>query len=324
MKREVARMIDMSRKICICSHLMPDADSIGSGLALMMMLRELGKEVRYYNQDPAPFPINQLPGYSRIEYRDIYPEPFDMVILIEGGDEKRTGQQNLVEYFTTNIDHHSTSCRDSNLNWIQSDASAVGELIFELAEEMNISLSRDMGFNLYAAIISDTGSFRYSNTTDRTLHIASQIVQKSGIVPYEVSRLLFSSNRLEKIQLIQRVLSTLQIMMDGKVAVIEYRRDFLPDFDLRSVDTEDIIFMARSILGIRVTLFFKEVDSEKYRVSIRSKDPVNAQWIARKFNGGGHDHAAGFYYEGNLANGKNRILREVAKQLNDAARTDRN
>jgi len=317
-------MITKSRKICLCSHVMPDADSIGSGLALMMMLQELGKKVKYYNHDPAPFPINQLPGYEQIEYRQIHPEKFDMVILIEGGDEKRTGQKNLMDYFTINIDHHSTSCRDSNLNWIVSEASAVGELIYTLAGELEIPLSRDMGFNLYAAIISDTGSFRFSNTTSHTLHVASQIVRQSGIVPYQVSRLLFSSNRLEKIRLIQKVLGTLQIHLDQQVAVIEYRRDFLPDFDLRSVETEDVIFMARSILGIKVTLFFKEVDDQKYRISIRSKDPVNAQLIARKFNGGGHDHAAGFYYEGDIREGKNRILKEVARQLKHAARTDRN
>jgi phosphoesterase RecJ-like protein len=308
MKKKISNIIKDSEKIAISSHVRPDADSIGSGLALYLMLKQIGKKVQYLNTDQAPHPLNRLPHYEVIKIEQIYPKSFDVFILIEGGTESRTGQKHIDKYFTINIDHHSTSSLDADINWVRPHAAAVGELIYELGLELDIHFTRDIGFNLYASIISDTGSFKYSNTTSRSLRIASELVEKCNFSPHEVSNLLFNSNQVEKIRMIPKVLSTLELNLNNKVSVIEFRKNFLSKLNLKDIETEDIIAIARSINGVQVTLFFKEIEQNLYRVSIRSKGEFSAQSVAKKFNGGGHDHAAGFFFSGDIQSGKKKIL----------------
>jgi bifunctional oligoribonuclease and PAP phosphatase NrnA len=312
---EIAAAIRQAGTIAISSHMRPDGDSIGSGLALMLMLQQLGKSVRFCNVDRAPHPINRLPGYDQIEFRQIDPEPFDAVILIEGGSEERTGQKNLARYHTINIDHHATSVFESTINWVVPEAAAVGELIYQLGRELGITMTRDIAFNLYTAIASDTGSFKYSNTTAQSLQIASDLALAGGFTPHEVSNLLFNSNSHEKIVMLGKVLSTLELVLNNQVVLIEFRRSFLNQLSLKDVETEDIITIARSIDGAQVVLFFKEIEQNYYRVSIRSRESVSAQNVAQKFKGGGHNHAAGFFYSGSLAQAKDEILPIVAQQL---------
>jgi phosphoesterase RecJ-like protein len=311
----VADVIVKSERIAISSHIRPDADSIGSGLALYLILKQLEKDVHYYNIDRAPFPLTELPGFDAIEYRQIYPQSFDMVILVEGGTEERSGMSNLGDYFTINIDHHATSALCSDLNWVIPDAAAAGELIYELALELGIQLTRDIGFNLYAAISSDTGSFKYSNTSARSLRIAAQLVKKCHFTPVEVSDILFYSNHIEKVRMIQRVLSTLELHLNQKVAMIDFRREFLRRLDLKDIETEDVISIARSIRGVEVTLFFKEIGDNYYRISIRSRGEVSSQEVAKVFKGGGHIHAAGFFYRGKIEAAKLEILDVIREQL---------
>jgi phosphoesterase RecJ-like protein len=301
MKAQIAEKISRARTIAISSHVRPDADSIGSGLALSLMLRQLGKNVSYFNTDRTPHPINLLPGHGEI--------------LIEGGTEERTGQKNLKNYFSINIDHHATSSDDADINWVVPEAAAVGELIYELGLQMNVTFSRDIAFNLYAAIASDTGSFKYSNTTAASLAIASELATRGGFPPCEVSNLLFNSNPHEKIHMLSKVLSTLELTLDDRVAMIDFQRSFLAQLSLKDIETEDIIAIARSIQGVQVLLFFKEIADDYYRVSIRSRDNFSARQIAQVFNGGGHHHAAGFFYSGSLAAAKKEILQLIRKQL---------
>lgn len=315
MKAKIAEKLRAVQRVAIASHVRPDADSIGSGLALAMMLRQLGKDVRYCNTDPAPRPLSRLPGYDLIEHRQFHPEPFDAVVLIEGGTEERTGQKRLHDYFTINIDHHGTSVNDADLNWVVPEAAAVGELIYELGLELGVTFDRAIAYNLYAAIVSDTGSFKYSNTSYRALYIASELVRIGNFAPADVSNLLFNSNPLEKIQMMTRVLSTLEMAMDDRVAMIEFRRSFLPALNLREIETEDIVAIARSINDVQVLLFFKEIEDGLYRVSIRSRNDISAQKVAQFFKGGGHHHAAGFFYQGDLLSAKRDILAVIRDQM---------
>jgi phosphoesterase RecJ-like protein len=315
MKKKIANTIKKSKRIAISSHIRPDADSIGSGLALYLMLQQIGKDAHYCNTDKAPFPLTGLPAYEMIEFRQIYPDPYDLLILIEGGTEARTGQPHIGRYFTVNIDHHATSAYESNINWVVPEAAAVGELVYELGLQLNIEFTRDIGFNLYAAISSDTGSFKYSNTTYKSLHIASQLVKNCRFTPDEVSNLLFYSNHYEKVQMIEKVLSTLELDLNKRVAMIDFKREFLSTLSLKDIETEDIISIARSIKGVDVTLFFKEISHDHYRVSIRSRENVSSQEVAKIFDGGGHDHAAGFFYKGKIEDAKRDILNIIKKQF---------
>jgi phosphoesterase RecJ-like protein len=315
MKARIAERIRGARTMAISSHVRPDADSIGSGLALFFMLQQMGKAPAFFNTDHAPCPINKLPGYEKIRYGQIHPQPFDLVILIEGNSEERTGQKNLRDYFRIHIDHHAAADGDAAINWVVPGAAAVGELVYELGLELGVEFSRDIAFNLYAAIASDTGSFKYSNTTPASLAIASDLARRGGFAPFEVSNLLFNSNPPEKIRMLTRVLSTLEMALDGRVAMIHFRREFLERLSLKDIETEDIIAAARSIDCVQVVLFFKEIADDYFRVSIRSRDDFSARRVAQAFQGGGHHHAAGFFYHGDLDGAKREIVRLIAEQL---------
>ncbi|HEX7503086.1 MAG TPA: bifunctional oligoribonuclease/PAP phosphatase NrnA [Acidobacteriota bacterium] len=315
MKKRIAERIRQARTVAISSHVRPDADSIGSGLALYLMLGQMGKEPFYFNTDRAPYPVSKLPGYENIRYGQIHPQPFDLVILIEGGSEERTGQKELKNYFCINIDHHATASGTAAIQWVVPGAAAVGELIYELGLELAVDFSRDIAFNLYAAIASDTGSFKYSNTTPGSLAVASDLARRGGFSPFEVSNLLFNSNPQEKIRMLTRVLSTLETALDERVAMIHFRRDFLSKLNLKDIETEDIIAIARSIDGVQVLLFFKEIADDYFRVSIRSRNDFSARRVAQAFQGDGHHHAAGFFYRGDLASAKREIVQRIAEQL---------
>jgi phosphoesterase RecJ-like protein len=312
---EIKSKIKQAESIVISSHIRPDADCIGSGLAMYHILKQLGKSVSYINTDKAPFPLIKLPGYDVIKFGQIYPQNFDLCILIEGGTETRNGQKNLDEYLTINIDHHAASINDSDINWVEPEVAAVGVLVYELAESLGVNITKEIGFNLYAAISSDTGSFKYSNTTERSLRIASEIIKKSGIKPEEVSDLLYNSNSYLKVKIIQKVLSTLELYLNEQVSIIEMKQVFLGDANLKDIETEDIVAIARSIGSLKATLFFKEIGKDYYRVSIRAKGDFNSRNIAGKFGGGGHKHAAGFFYKGKIEDGKKEILDIVKKEL---------
>jgi len=191
----------------------------------------------------------------------------------------------------------------------------VGELVYELGLQLNIEFTRDIGFNLYAAISCDTGSFKYSNATYKSVHIASQLVKNCGFTPGEVSNLLFYSNLYEKVQMIQKVLSTLELDLNKRVAMIDFKREFLSTLSLKDIETEDVISIGCSIKGVEVTLFFKEIGDDHYRISIRSRENVSSQEVAKIFKGGGHDHAAGFFYKGKIEDAKRDILNIIKKQF---------
>lgn len=315
MKKRIAEVIRSARSLAITSHVRPDGDSIGSGLALRLMLLQLGKEAEFINADPAPYPLSKLPGYAQVRIGQIHPRPFDLVIQIEGGSEERTGQRRLDGYERVHIDHHVPGADDEGLSWVVPEAAAAGELVYELGLELGVRFDRDIAFNLFAAIASDTGSFKYSNTTPASLAIAADLARRGGFPPYQVSELLFNSNPPEKIHMLTRVLSTLETALEGRVAMIHFRRGFLSGLSLRDIETEDVIAVARSIDGVQVLLFFKEIEEDYFRVSIRSRGNVSARQVAQAFQGGGHPHAAGFFYRGDLESARSEIVRLIAGQL---------
>ncbi len=315
MIKDIVKKIMAAENIAVSSHVRPDPDCIGSGIALCLMLEQLGKKVSFRNTDMAVFPITEFPGFNRVECKQISPDPFDLIILLEGGSEDRHGQKGLSEYFTINIDHHATSSTISDMNWIDPEASAVGELIYELGLELDIEFTEEIGFNLYAAIASDTGSFKYSNTSYRALNTASEIVKISGIEPHYVSDLIFNSNPVEKVVLTRKILSTLKFLYNGEMAYVFCRKNFIDSGNIDDYDTEDIISIVRSILGVKVVLFLKELGNNLLRASLRSKGDFSASEVAGHFNGGGHGHAAGFFYNGSLEEAEREITSVVFRQL---------
>ncbi len=303
-----------SQRIAITSHLRPDGDSICTGLALLHLAEAIGKEGRFINQDPTPFPFSQMPEAGRIEKGQIRARAFDLVILLECASVVRSGQEKIDDCFKINIDHHYSNDSYADINWIDPEASAVGEMVFLLCEKTGLPVTPEMANHLYCAIVSDTGSFQFSNTTGRAFEVCHKLVNL-GANPIKVSEFLFNNNPPEKIKLLGHVLSTLKMNRRGNIATITMFKKFLRTLHLREMDTEDITTLARSIKGVEMVLFFKEMTPRTFRVSLRSKGNANAAAIAEHFGGGGHVHAAGFTAVGPYERLIRDIPREVEKLL---------
>lgn len=314
----ICRKIRESRRIAITSHLRPDGDSVCASLALAMMGEGLGKAMSIVNKDNTPLPFCHFPEAGRIRIGQIDPAESDMVILLECADVSRSGQENLGDCFKINIDHHYSNFAYADINWINPLASAVGEMIFELGERLGTPIPAQAADYLYCAIVSDTGSFQFSNTTAKAFETCTKLVGL-GASPINVSEMLYSNNPPEKIKLLGQVLSTLRMNGRGNIAAITMFKKNLSDLNLKEIDTEDITTLARSIKGVEMVLFFKEMEKDTFRVSLRSKGRANAALIAEHFGGGGHIHASGFTAYGPYEKLIEEIPKTVERLLTAAA-----
>ena len=305
-REQIAARIKASRTIAVTSHLRPDGDSLSTAMALSLMGGLLGKDVAIINHDPTPLPFTGFPGFDKIRIGQIHAADFDTVILLECADVSRSGQEGLEGAYKINIDHHYSNTPYADINWIDPEAPAVGEMVFDLSRSLGITLTPEIAEHLFCAIVSDTGSFQFSNTTTRALGASTELA-RLGASPNRVSEKLFNNNRPEKIKLLGRVLSTLTMNAKGTIAVISMFRSDAESLNLKEVDTEDISTLARTIKGLEMVMFFKEMGPETFRVSLRSKGSANAARVAEHFGGGGHIHASGFTVYGPYE----RLIQEV-------------
>jgi phosphoesterase RecJ-like protein len=306
---QIVRKIVECRRLVLTSHLRPDGDSLSTSLAIAFALEEMGKEVAVVNKDKTPYPFYQFPDYARITVGQI-PRGYDSVILLECADVSRSGQESLDGYFKINIDHHYSNYFYADINWVDPAASAVGEMALDLCERLLPGITPRIANLLYCAIVSDTGSFQFSNTTARAFAACHRLIL-AGADPIKTSEALYHNACPEKIKLLGRVLSSLEMRAEGTIAVISMFKRDLQELNLLEVDSEDITTHARSIRGVDVVLFFKEMEPGVFRVSIRSKGDAHAAAIAEHFGGGGHAHAAGFTVVGPYE----RLIREVPETV---------
>jgi len=313
----ISKKIIESQKIVITSHLRPDGDSICTSLALYFIGKLLGKDIAIINKDNTPFPFNHYPDIDKIQIGQIAPKKHDTIILLECANVARSGQIHIASYFKINMDHHFSNDYYADINWVDPQASAVAEMAYKLGKRLNTQFTPQIANHLYCGIVSDTGSFQFSNTNAEAFKVCYELV-KLGASPIKVSELLFNNNPPEKIKLLGQVLSTLQMNETGDIAVITMFKEYLDSLNLKEIDTEDITTLTRSIQGIKMVLFFKEMTRDTYRVSLRSKGSANAAMIAEHFGGGGHRHAAGF-----TVSGKHKTLtRDIPKKVRSLLQSD--
>ncbi len=308
---DILRALKRFRRVAITSHLRPDGDSLCTSLALRTMIRNSGARADVINTDPTPFPFQRVPEANRIRIGQIPPAGYDAVVLLECADVSRSGQKTLDGYFKINIDHHYSNDRYADINWVDPKAPAVGEMVFRLGLRMGgRALTPNVAEHLYCAIVSDTGSFQFSNTNVQAFEACARLV-RLGARPFRVSEMIYNNNTPEKIKLLGRVLSTLRMNERGNLAVITMFRRDLQECGLSEADTEDITTLVRSIKEVDLVLFFKEMAPDTFRVSIRSKGRVHAARLAERFEGGGHVHAAGFTVHGPYE----RLIKDVPKRV---------
>ncbi len=313
MLSEVVQLIEQKHRFMITSHIRPDGDGIGSGLALYWMLLSLGKDATVVLRDRIPPAYSVLPGSDKVVVQQDITEAYDAAFIIECSDVLRPGLPGLKDQFVVNIDHHSTTTPFGHINWIDPTAAAVGEMIYNLAKALGIEVTKEMAECIYTALLTDTGSFHFSNTTERTLKIASELVRR-GVEPARISQALFYSYPFPKIKLLGLVLSTIERDESGRIAWITLDQEMMYETDASEEDSDGIVNHALSAGEIEAVAFFKEVSPGVYRVSLRSKGKNNVAKVAEMFGGGGHRNAAGCRVEGEFET----IRRQVIEGLQNA------
>jgi phosphoesterase RecJ-like protein len=307
MLSQVVQLIEQKYRFMITSHIRPDGDGLGSGLALYWMLRSLGKDVDVVLRDRVPPSYTVLPGTDLVLVRDDVTEDYDAAFIIECSDVERPGLPSLKDQFVVNIDHHSTTMPFGDINWIDPTAAAVGEMIYNLSKALGIEVTKEIAECIYTALLTDTGSFHFSNTTERTLKIASELVRR-GVEPARISQALFYSHSFSKIKLLGLVLSEIQRDESGRVAWIKLDRETMYEADACDEDADGIVNHALSVGEVEAVAFFKELEPDVYRVSLRSKGKNNVAKVAETFGGGGHRNAAGCRIEGDFEAVKQRVI----------------
>src|SRR5467141_2559211 len=220
MLSQVVELIENRNRFAITSHIRPDGDSLGSSLGLFWLLRALGKDVEVIMRDSAPPSYQKLPGANSIRVTPAVDRAYDGVFVIECSDIDRPGLIDLEKQFVVNIDHHSTTELFGTVNWIDSTASAVGEMIYNLCKATGVRVTKEIAECVYTALLTDTGSFHYSNTTERTFKIASELV-RTGVRPARSAEAIFGSYHWPKIELLGEVLSSAKRDSSGRVASLQ-------------------------------------------------------------------------------------------------------
>ena len=306
---ETGELLKAAKKLVIVSHVSPDGDTLGSSLALMHALRMLGKEVIINVDDDISTVYSFLPGIA--EYRRFAPGESvnaDLLVIIDASSADRAG--NAMEVVKSpavlSIDHHKTNTRFADYLYLDSDAAATAEIIYSLLLEMGIKLTRDIATCIYEGIYTDTGSFKYSNTTSNTLKTAADLLNY-GVNPSLISDNMELKSR-SQVEMLRKVLETLTFLKDGKIAYIEIPLEL---YD-HNVETDAFISYPRYVEGVEIALLFKQVEANLTRVSFRSKE-IDVAKVALSFGGGGHKKASGCSIYAPLKEAEKVILEAVGE-----------
>jgi len=320
--KRVVKAIREHKKFLVTAHIEPEADAIGSQLALSSLLKRLGKQVAIIDQDKPPISCDFLPGIDSIKIAgDVGGSKsprFDCVLVVDCPTLDRAGRS--ADFITSgativNIDHHVSNKMFGDINWVDNRSAATGEMVFEIFKEMRMKLTRQEAVSIYAAILIDTGSFRYSNTTAKT-HLMAAELMKSGLDTNMIYENLFEMKTYSVTHLLGHSLVTMKRSRDGKIVWMWITEDMLKESGAELKDAENFIGFARSVRGCKVAVLFKESRAAGLvKVSLRGKNGVDVNRIASKFGGGGHVAAAGCSIKAGRSEAERRVILEISKYV---------
>ena len=315
---EIVATLRAGRRFLVASHVTPEGDTIGSQLAVCLALQDLGKSVVAYNADPIPRNIRFLP-YAENIVTHIDPEAtFDAAIVVDAADLSRVGPGfpavlprcgKLI-----NVDHHKTNTGFGDLCFNDPNASATGEVVYRLLKAVPVTITHGIAVNLSVTILTDTGSFHYSNSTPEAFRIAAEMVSL-GVRPWSVAERIYESNPAARMRLLARVLDTLEVSADGVIASIVVTREALAVTGCTADLTDGFINFPRSIEGVEVAIMIREEGPATCKVSFRSRGNIDVARIAAGFGGGGHRNAAGCQVDGALAEVKATVCAAAAARV---------
>ena len=316
--RAAVQRLANSTRALITGHQRPDGDSLGSQLALAELASALGVGTVVVNCDPAPGTLEELPGYDRVAVGDSlpddFPNGFDLVVAVECPELERAGFPGLDRLPILNIDHHPANPRYGEVNYVDAEAPATGEMVWRMFRASGVEPSPAAATNAYVALSTDTGDFRYSNATGRAFRTAAEMVD-AGADPTVVAQWIHGHRKAAAVLLLGEALSTLRLDGDGSIAVIELDEGAFRRAGAKPEDTEDIINHPRAIDGVRAVVFLKQWERGAVRVSLRSVGAVDVRRVAERFGGGGHANAAGCTLRGDLASAREPVVAAVREAL---------
>lgn len=313
-------------RFAILLHVRPDGDSIGSSLALGLGLQKLGKTAVMVRADDLPDNMKFLDGIDQVvHWQEVLASGgrYDAAILVDCSDLGRVGPS--VELMqragrVINLDHHVSNVRFGDFNYIEPTAAAAGEVIYAILRDLGVELDERIATALYAAIVTDTGSFRYENTSAGTHELVADLI-RYGVRPAEASRAIWENRPVAALRLVERALRSLGISEDGRLAWVFLTRDDFAQCGARALDAEGVVNYPRVIAGVEVAAFFIEESVPgpdgpgEVKVSLRSNRWVDVSQVAAAFAGGGHARAAGCMLQGTLTEVREKVLARAREAL---------
>lgn len=308
---ETGNMLLAAQKIVLCCHVSPDGDTLGSALGLARLLEQKGKEVTVFVDDDINKSLNFIPGIEKVQRPEagVIVEA-DLFVVVDASSFDRVGICNEVVKAPVllNIDHHISNTEFADYLYLDAEAAAAGEIMCDLFEAMGWEYDEAIAIDFYTAITTDCGSFRYSNTTSKTMQRAAKLLDY-GVKPNEISDMLDIRSR-KTTELLAKVLPSLTFDYEAKVAHLTITNDL---YD-KEAQTDSFVNYPRYIEGVEVAIMFKAVEPEVTRVSMRSSN-VDVAKIALSFGGGGHIRAAGCTIYAPVEEAKAQLIAEIGKAL---------
>ncbi len=296
-------------------HVHPDADVLGTLLAIGEALQARGWDVTAGGPHPAPDALSFLPGVERYQVLKTLDGDLDVVVLTDCPNPDRTegliDEARRAARLIVNVDHHPDNRRYGTVNWIDVEAAATGEMVYRLLSALGVTLTPSIATNLFTAVHTDTGSFRYSNVTPDTFRIAAALTA-AGARPDVVSSALYERRAPDALRLLGESLARVRVSEDGRVAWLALAAGAVPE---RFIESEELVNYPRSIATVRVACLLRELGGGRVKVSLRGKGDVDVNRIAAAFGGGGHANAAGCTIAGPLAAVTRRVLDAVGAAL---------
>ncbi len=314
----IAAALRGARRIAVASHLRPDADALGSTIAAALWLRSEGKDVTAWNEDGMPKKFRYLPGSDLISAPPADPREFDVFLALDVSVKKRLGTVNdaiAPGALWINIDHHVSNESFGEINYVDATSPATGQILFEFFRHVGIGITQDIATNLFAAISTDTGSFQYRGTDERTFDAGSALVS-AGVDVADLSRAMYDSQPRRRFELLRFALNRVEFHCDDRIATFSLTLADAARMGVLPEDNEGIIDHLRSIDGVLSAVFFEELTEGKVRVSARSKDPaLDVCKVCQAFKGGGHPMASGARVRGTLENVKKEFLKVLSDEI---------
>lgn len=315
MLRKIKERIENGNRFLITTHIDLDGDAVGSAFCFYWLLRHYKKDAYVFLRDHVPYKYNFLPGpeNGRLFFSELPKDTYDTVFVLDCGDLHRIGNNYEMlkdNGFIVNIDHHNTNSAFGNINLVEPEASSTSEILYDLIKFMDAEITHDMAINIYTAILTDTGSFRFDNTNPKAFKICAHMTE-IGVRPSYVAQKVYESHPKERFFLLGKVLNTLEAHKNGKIAMAHITKDMAEgNYSLEEISDGFVEFI-KEIEGIELAVLIRQVEKNRYKVSMRSKGNKDVSMICSQFGGGGHKKAAGCYINGEFNEVKRKLLEAI-------------